>query len=197
MLGMLVAAEPAGAQSQLPPELYSISSGMVTAHFGGEKPEGDFPLKYGVTHLWFTFAGDDQTYVFPPHDFDALHWQLESVFSPDGRYTLLLVNNAPYHVVATTRLKAYLTGAKPDYVVDGLRINSIGGVQEKAKWTSAQSFEFSFGCCASEQIMKFDIEQDKLECLRQREFTDLTKGAWKSCNRLRSPEAREGPAADD
>jgi hypothetical protein len=183
ILGFLVAAEPVVAQSQLPPELHQVGSGAVTAHFGGEKPDGDMLLRYGVTHLWFTFAGDAKTYAFHPKG--ELHfsdWQLD-VFSPQGRYVLLLQDrHGPYHIVATARLKTYLTGGSPDFVVSGVRPGSPGaataGVHHDARWTSAQSIEFSFSCCGTEDIVTFDVRRNKVECVRWRKGPN---GAWKSC----------------
>jgi hypothetical protein len=185
MLGLLLATEPAGAQSQLPPELNRVNSGTVTAHFGGETL--DQPKLQIITQLWFTFVADDKAYPFHPRE-GELHfsdWKFE-VFSPDGRYVLLPQDRfGPYHIVTKARLKEYLAGAGPDFVVSGLRPGRSefppAGVHHDAKWVSPQSIEFSFSCCGTEDIMKFDLERNRTECLRTHRATDSEQGPWKDC----------------
>jgi hypothetical protein len=186
MLGLLFLAGLAAAETKLPPELHKVTSGTVTAHFGGEKQEDGVPLEYGVTRLWFTFAGDDKTYVFRPKgELYFSDWEFD-VFSPDGRYVLLLQDHyGPYYIVSTERLKDHLTGAEPDYLVSGMSSGStVAGVHDDAKWASPQSVEFSFTCCGTEQIKKFEIGPNTVKCLRERE---LPIGAWTTCGWPREP----------
>ncbi len=54
------------AAPTLPPEIRAVTLHGVTAHLGGETPPPDTPLEFGVSALWFTFAGDPKLYVFKP-----------------------------------------------------------------------------------------------------------------------------------
>jgi hypothetical protein len=174
----------AGARADdMPRELHRVSSGDITAHFGGDgAASDDASLKYAVTALWFTFGDDPHAYAFQapgPPDFST--WEFD-IFSPDGRYVLLLQERfGPYHVVKSDRLKDYLgKESEPDFVISGQELSpSNGGVHENARWTSDTAVDFSFSCCATEQVMHFDLERGELKLLREREATDMTKGPWR------------------
>lgn len=155
----------------LPPEIHAVTVRGITAHFGGEKPPGDFQLEFGVSALWFTFAGDETVYVFSPGgDVDFGDWRFD-LFSASGAYVLLQQDHyGPYHVVAIERLKEYLRSpANPDKVVSGhdhpsFR-NSPAQVHRLIRWTSDGSFEFSGFCCGDEMHFRYDIQTGKLELM--------------------------------
>jgi hypothetical protein len=174
----------AGARADdTPRELHRVSSGDITAHFGGDGAAGDeASLKYAVTALWFTFGNDAHAYAFQaPGAADFSTWEFD-IFSPDGRYVLLLQERfGPYHVVRADRLKDYLgKGSEPDFVVSGQDLSpSNAGVHENVRWTSDTAIDFSFSCCATEQVMRFDLERGELKLLREREATDMAKGPWR------------------
>jgi hypothetical protein len=106
---------PEKQEATLPAEFHAVTSRGITVHFGGEKPPGDTPLEFGVSALWFTFVDDQTPYVFKPTgELYFSDWRFD-LFSPDGAYILLLQSHhGPYHVVATSKLRDYLTGRAGD-----------------------------------------------------------------------------------
>jgi hypothetical protein len=147
-----------------PPEIHAVTVHGITAHFGGEKtPVAVYgPLEYGVEALWFTFEGDWRSYVFKPKgELFFTDWSFD-LFSPDGAHVLLLQDHyGPYHVVATDRLKHYLTGrAKPNYVVTkrGGRIDPAM-VHSGAHWISAREIQFRVACCGSSETLIYRLGQ--------------------------------------
>lgn len=170
----------------LPPVLHSTGAGPVTAHFGGIAEEG-LTANYSASQLWFTFPGDDRAYGFRTEKHgeagDFRNWNLD-IFAPDGDRVVLLVDDyGPYHVVSTATLKDYLAGAAPpDFAIDGRDLaRSDDGIHSGATWLSGNRFEFSFSCCAHEQVMQFDLTTGRLSCIRMREATDTEKGPWRAC----------------
>jgi len=67
------------------------------------------------------------------------------------KHVLLLKSRyGPYHVVRTDRLRAYLRGAKPDHVLDGVKDpNGITGtgVFRAGGWVSSDEIAYTWGCC--------------------------------------------------
>lgn len=178
-------AQAAANEPERPTELHAVTNGDLTAHFGGgegEMSDGSAaPLELAVTAIWFTFAGDQQAYPFRPQGDFALGGRDFEVFSPRGDYVVLLQDRfGPYHIVGRDHLKAYLgNNAKADFVVSGQTLSpSNAGVHENVHWTSDTTVEFSFVCCATEQVLGFDIESRSLKVLRSREVTDAAKGPW-------------------
>ena len=112
----------------------------VTAHFGGQVPPNNLPLRSGVEALWFTFEGDPENYGYPASGEDGdlyfSDWSLD-IFSPDGAY-VLRGHHGPYHVIATNKLKDYLTGkSKPDNVLTkAIGPNEPARVNHDAHWIS-------------------------------------------------------------
>ena len=105
LLFLLVFASSAGAtDTRLPPVLHSVSAGPVTASFGGQETANDIPLRFAINHLWFTFDGDDQTYVFlpdkTPEEGDYRDWNFD-IFSPNGQYVVFIEEL----IVAINRVK--------------------------------------------------------------------------------------------
>ena len=164
----------------LPPEIHRVTSRGITAHFGGEKPLSDLyvPLEYGVSVLWFTFAGDETLYVFKPTgDLDFSDWTFD-IFSPNGAYVLLQQDHhGPYHVVATDRLKDYLQGnAKPNKIFSARDYSPHAGhpakVHKFVRWTSDRAFEFSASCCEWEMRYLYDITTGKVQLLEEKKMVD-------------------------
>jgi hypothetical protein len=138
----------------LPPEIKTVTSGPVTAHFGAEKPD-DGSSSYWVKALWFTFAHDDGVYPFKPQGtLFFSDWRFD-IFSPDGVHVALLQDRfGPYHVVPTARLKAYLRGrALPDEIVGQKRkTGELAAVHEDGHWLSNQEFRYTLVCCGTPEV---------------------------------------------
>ena len=86
-------------------------------------------------------------------------WNLD-IFSSDGAYVFLLQDEyGPYHIVATVKLKAYLTaGAKPDYVVpESLAENKAPHAYSDGHWVSARCIEFTASCCGSREKQTYTL----------------------------------------
>lgn len=149
------AVAPHGPPSAMPPPpvpapaIKTVTSGAVTAHFGGEKPH-EGPLRFGIRGLWFTFAGDDRIYRFKPEgELFFSDWRF-GIFSPDGKRVLLLQDRfGPYHVVRTARLKDYLGGhAQPDEIVGRKRkTGETAAVHEDGAWLSNTEIRYFTVCC--------------------------------------------------
>ncbi|MEE8516847.1 MAG: tetratricopeptide repeat protein [Alphaproteobacteria bacterium] len=146
--------EVAKPPPELPPEIKTITSGPVTAHFGAEKPD-DGSANYWVKALWFTFAHDDGIYPFKPEGtLFFSDWRFD-IFSPDGVHVALLQDRfGPYHVVPTARLKAYLRGrAQPAAIVGQKRkTGEIAAVHEDGHWLSTQEFQYTLTCCGTSKV---------------------------------------------
>ena len=148
--------------SSLSPQIHAVTVRGITAHFGGENPASvlQVPLEYGVQVLWFTFEGDDAVYVFKPAgELFFSDWRFD-IFSPDGAHILLLQDRyGPYHVVATDRLKDYLTGrAKPDHAV--AKRTSPGEpawVHSGGYWVSPREIRFSVACCGTSDWVTYRL----------------------------------------
>lgn len=143
------AKSPGVSSPASPPEIKTVTTGEVTAHFGGERPS-DAPLRFGVQALWFSFRGDDAVYPFKPDGGVSFWgWNLD-IFSPDGKRVLLLQNRyGPYHVVRTSRLKDYLRGrAKADEIVGQIpKPGETAAIHEEARWLSATRLRYVVACC--------------------------------------------------
>lgn len=164
---------PVAADSKLPAVLHEMTAGDITAHFGGdvsllddrtETSGGSEPTDAGakrlaVTALWFTFAGDAEHYLFEPTGTLTFSDWTFDVFSPDGRYVLLLQDRfGPYHVVRTDHLKAYLTRRQgPDHVIMGRGPGDIAAVHDNAKWVSSQTIEYQLTCCGTVETARFEL----------------------------------------
>ena len=161
---------PGCDRTKWPREVYSITARSVTAHFGGlMRPQGRL-LQSGVSAVWFTFEGDPQNYGFAsmtkePGDahLQFANWNLD-IFSPDGVYVLLLQDECgPFHMVATSKLKAYLTaGAKPDYVVpESFAQNEAPHTYSGGHWVSEKSIEFTVSSRGSRKAQSIRFRHDR------------------------------------
>lgn len=135
-------------------EIKTVTSGSVTAHFGGEKPK-DVPLRFGVRALWFTFAGDNRVYRFKPEGgLSFSDWRF-NIFSPDGKRVLLLMDRfGPYHLVFTARLREYLTGnSLPDDIVgQKWKAGDVAAVHEDAVWVSNEELRYTLSCGGESKV---------------------------------------------
>ena len=126
------------------------ADGSVIAWFSGEKPPEDpkAPLVYGVSALAFEFAGDAKRYPFTPRgELFFSDWSFD-VFSPDGKWALLLQDRfGPYHVVRTRNLRTYLEHtAPPDKVEHTIVPSGLAAlVHSNARWVSDTEFEYQVG----------------------------------------------------
>ena len=152
-------------RARWPHEIHIVSANAVTAHFGGQEPPNNLPLRSGVEALWFTFEGDSENYGYPSSGEDGelylSDWSLD-IFSPDGAYVLLLQDHyGPYHVVATDRLKRYLAGErKPDYVVTkAIGPNEPPRVHHDGHWLSPREVQFTVSCCGSSETLTYRLPQ--------------------------------------
>lgn len=145
-----VKAPAAAAQSKFPVVVKSDAAGTVEAHFDGEAPPADLkvPLVFGTTRLFFTFKDSKTALVFEPKgELYFSDWTFD-IFSPDGKWVLLLQDRfGPYHVVATARLADYLQGkAPPDKVVTVPRPEGQQAlVHSKGRWVSPTEIEYQVG----------------------------------------------------
>ena len=154
-------AEPPGkARASSPGVLHTVRSGSVTAHFRGERPAGGFPPEFGVSALWFSFAGDPARYTFTPAgELYFSDWRFD-IFSPDGEYVLLLQGHyGPYHIVSVRRLKGYLAGkAGPDHIVGkSPRSGDPAAVHGGGRWTSAREVQLTVTCCGTSETVTFQL----------------------------------------
>lgn len=146
--------------STLPHELLAGTSGTITAHFGGEQPPPGTPVVYGITTLWFTFAGDTHTYAFKPTGVLYFSDWRSDVFSPDGAHVLLLQDHyGPYHVVATQKLKNFLMGRTgPNHI-----LTKSGPSHEPAMihsdghWVSSREISFVVSCCGTSEALSYRL----------------------------------------
>lgn len=147
-----------------PHEIHTATAHGVTAHFGGQEPTNDLPLRLDVEALWFTFENDPENYGFPSSGQDGelyfSDWRLD-IFSPDGAHVLLLQDHyGPYHVVATDKLKEYLTGrAKADYVVtnESRKPDEPAQVHHDGHWISSSEIQFKVSCCGSTETLSYTL----------------------------------------
>lgn len=138
------------AQSKFPVVVKSDAAGTAEAHFEGEAPPADLkvPLVFGTTRLYFTFKDSKTALEFKPAgELYFSDWTFD-VFSPDGKWVLLLQDRfGPYHVVATSRLADYLQGkAQPDKVVTVPRpAGQQALVHSQGRWISPTEIEYQVG----------------------------------------------------
>lgn len=147
------------------------ADGAVTAEWWGEPPEAldpwvspSYPPAYGVNALYFRFAGDPRRYRFRPAGtlyFSDWH---DDIFSPDGAWVVLLQDRfGPYHVVAQSRLRAYLEGeAAADAVVGW---EAAGGaafvpVHGAIRWPGAGAFEYLLDS-ETPEWRRFELPSDR------------------------------------
>lgn len=146
--------EVASPPPKLPPEIKTVTSGPITAHFGAEKPD-DGSSNIWVKALWFTFAHDDGIYPFKPTGtLFFSDWRFD-IFSPDGVHVALLQDRfGPYHLVPTARLKAYLRGrGKPAAIVGQKRkTGEPAAVHQDGRWLSNQEFQYTLTCCGTRKV---------------------------------------------
>jgi hypothetical protein len=157
---------PSCNRARWPHEIHTVTAHGVTAHFGGQELSNNAPLRVGVEALWFTFEGDPENYGYPSSGEDGelylSDWSLD-IFSPDRAYVLLLQDHyGPYHVVATDRLKGYLTGErKPDYVVTkAIGPNEPARVHHDGHWLSPRQVQFTVSCCGSSETLTYTLPQE-------------------------------------
>jgi hypothetical protein len=150
-------------RARWPHEISTMTANGVTAHFGGEVPPDSLPLRFGVAALWFTFAGDAKNYGFPASGEDGelyfSDWSFD-IFSPDGAYVLLLQDHyGPYHVIATNKLKDYLSGKrKPDYVVTkAVGRDEPARVHGDGHWISSGEVQFTASCCGTSETITYRL----------------------------------------
>ncbi len=161
----IYAAAPQGGPEVMVPKparpaaIKTVTSGDITAHFGGRKPDSG-PLRFGVESLWFTFAGDGRAYPFKPRgELFFSDWRFD-IFSPDGKRVLLLQDHhGPYHVMGTARLKDYLTGrAGPDDVVGRIpKPGEAAAVHSDGRWASEKEIRYVVACCGGRQEVTYPI----------------------------------------
>jgi tetratricopeptide (TPR) repeat protein len=161
----IYAAAPQGGPEVMAPKparraaIKTVTSGDVSAHFGGRKPD-DGPLRFGVESLWFTFAGDDRAYPFQPKgELFFSDWRFD-IFSPDGKRVLLLQDHyGPYHVMQTARLKDYLKGrAGPDDVVGRIpKPGEAAAVHSDGRWASDKEIHYVVACCGGRREATYRI----------------------------------------
>jgi hypothetical protein len=136
--------------SKFPVVVKSDAAGTVEARFEGEAPPADLkvPLVFGCTRLTFSFKDSKTAYEFKPQgELYFSDWTFD-IFSPDGKWVLLLQDRfGPYHVVATSHLADYLEGkAKPDKVVTVPRPEGQQAlVHSGAHWVSPSEIEYQVG----------------------------------------------------
>jgi hypothetical protein len=150
-------------RSRWPHEIRTVTANGVTAHFGGEAPPDNLPLRFGVAALWFTFAGDAENYGYSASGGEGelyfSDWSFD-IFSPDGAYVLLLQNHyGPYHVIATNKLKDYLTDKrKPDYVVTkAIGPDEPARVHGDGHWISSSEVQFTVSCCGTSETITYRL----------------------------------------
>lgn len=154
-------------RAKWPHEIHTATAHGVTAHFAGQELANNLPLRLGVEALWFTFDNDPENYGFPSSGQDGelyfSDWTL-GIFSPDGAYVLLLQDHyGPYHVVATAKLKDYLTGhAKPDYVVtnQSRKPDEPAQVHHDGHWISSREIQFKVSCCGSTETLNYTLPRN-------------------------------------
>lgn len=159
---MLALVAVAGCHRQRELRTVAAADGSATAHFVGRAPAADKgepppPLEFGVTSLWFSFAGDARRHPFVPTG--ALYftdWSFE-LFSPDGRYVALLESHyGPIDVVATARLRAFLDGDKVPFerVTAPAAPGSTAPVIEHVRWVGPRELEFHASCCGGSDVIR-------------------------------------------
>jgi hypothetical protein len=152
-------------RAKWPHEIHAVTANGITAHFGGEVPAGDLPLRFGVQALWFTFKGDSENYGYPASGEDGelyfSDWSFD-IFSPDGAYVLLLQDHyGPYYIIATDKLKDYLTRErKPDYVVTkAIGPNEPARVHHDGHWISRREVQFTVSCCGTSETITYTMPE--------------------------------------
>lgn len=152
-------------RTKWPHEISTVTARGVTAHFGGQELPKNLPLRSGVVALWFTFEGDPANYGYPASGEDGelyfSDWNFD-IFSPDGAYVLLLQSHyGPYHVVATEKLKDYLTRErKPDYVVTkAIGPNDPARVHHDGRWVSPREVQFTVSCCGTSETITHTLQE--------------------------------------
>ncbi len=84
-----------------------------------------------------------------------------AIFSPDCKHVLLPKSRyGPYHIVRSDRLRAYLRGAKPDHVLDGVkdpRGITGTGTFDGGSWISDDEVAYSWGCCDPHIISRYRL----------------------------------------
>ncbi len=137
------------APSDFPVRVKS-ATGTVTAVFEGEKPPAELgvPLAFGTSKVSFEFRGDPVRYEFKPSGrIEFSDWAFE-LFSPDGKWVLLLQDRfGPYHVVSTRKLKDYLRGKVKPEKVERAPVGPAEAalVHSAARWLSNDEFEYRVG----------------------------------------------------
>ena len=152
-------------RTKWPHEIHTVTARGVTVNFGGQEPPKNLPLRSGVEALWFTFEGDPPNYGYPASGEDGelylSDWSLD-IFSPDGAYVLLLRDHyGPYQVVATDKLKGYLTGErKPDYVITKpIGPNEPARVHHNGHWISPREVQFTVSCCGTSETITYTLPE--------------------------------------
>jgi hypothetical protein len=134
---------------------HRLSCGDVTAIWHGERIDGRYD-HYDSLSL--------QLKGRPPVRMTDDEPELASfdIFSPDCKHVLLLKSRyGPYHVVATSRLAAYLDGAKPDHVLAGERDPegiSGTGVFHDGGWISNDEVGYEWGCCDPPVLTRYKLD---------------------------------------
>jgi hypothetical protein len=149
-----VQADAASIDAPPTPIEHRAVCGDVTAIWRGERDEG-FDV---YTELWFQRGAAPQQKA--PIELEGPDKEFD-IFSPDCKNVLLLQSrNGPYHIVAASRLDAYLRGGKPDHVLAG-EPDPEGitgtGVFHDGAWISNHEVVYQWGCCDPPIVTRFKL----------------------------------------
>lgn len=151
-------AMPDEPEVELParPIEYRLTCGQTTAIWRGNRYDEEWD-KYDS--LWLELPGRAPVRVSRD---DAPELDSFDIFSPDCSHVLLLKSRyGPYHIVATSRLAAYLDGGKPDHVLAGERDpDSISGtgVFHDGGWISSDEVGYEWGCCDPPVFTRYKLD---------------------------------------
>lgn len=133
---------------------HRVTCGDVVAIWRGENDEG---IEI-YSELWFQRGTAQEQKA--PIELEGPDKAFD-IFSPDCKHVLLLVSrNGPYHIVATSRLDAYLRGGTPDHVLAGIPdpegITGTGVFHDGA-WVSNDEVVYQWGCCDPPIVTRFEL----------------------------------------
>jgi hypothetical protein len=152
------AIAPPAQEIEIParPIEHRLSCGGVTAIWRGERIDGRYDH---YASMWLEVKGRAPTRVTADDDPEL---QSFDIFSPDCKHVLILRSRwGPYHVVATTRVAAYLDGAAPDHVLAGQRDpDSISGtgVFHDGGWIANDEVGYEWGCCDPPVFTRYKLD---------------------------------------
>lgn len=135
---------------------HRLTCGDVTAIWRGERIDGRYDH---YDSLWLEPAGRAAVRISAD---DESELDSFDIFSPGGKHVLVPTSRwGPYHIVATSRIAAYLDGAKPDHVLAGERDpDSISGtgVFHDGKWISNDEVSYQWGCCDPPVLTRYRLD---------------------------------------